>query len=45
MKYKFTGETKVSFGITFKRIRALRSFGGVTKGEMGGWLESEYNLA
>ncbi len=43
-KFEFTGETKVSFGITFKQIRALASFGAVAAGEIGGWLEAESNL-
>ena len=45
MKYEFTGETKVFFGVTLKRIRALVSFGIVVKGELGGWIESDKNLS
>ena len=41
IKYEFTGE-KVG---TLKRIRALRDFGGVKAGELGGWIESESNLS
>jgi hypothetical protein len=37
MKYKFTGESKTQFGITFKRIKN-------DKGEVGGWIEKESNL-
>ena len=44
-KYEFTGETKVELGITFNRIKALRNFGSVTAGEIGGWVESEKNLS
>ena len=43
-KYCFTGETKVSFGVTLNRIRALVSFGAVVAGELGGWIASENNL-
>ena len=43
-KYEFTGETKIEFGITLKRIRALVSFGIVAKGEIGGWIEKDSNL-
>lgn len=32
-KFEFTGETKVVFGRTLNRIRALVSFGIVAKGE------------
>ena len=28
-----------------KQIRALRSFGNVKKGQIGGWIESEDNLS
>jgi hypothetical protein len=47
MKYEFTGETQVKFGITFKRIRALVSIEvhGVAEGDLGGWIEKEENLA
>jgi carbonic anhydrase/acetyltransferase-like protein (isoleucine patch superfamily) len=38
MKYEFTGEVKVKYGITLKRIRRL------SDGEIGGWIESEKNL-
>ena len=44
-KYCFTGETKVEFGVTLKRIRALVSFGAVVAGDVGGWLMSDINLA
>jgi len=30
MKYEFTGETVVKYGVTFKRIRALRDIGDET---------------
>ncbi len=44
-KYKFTGETKIEFGITFKRIQSIMSFGVIKKGELGGWIEDEKNLS
>ena len=43
-KYEFTGEVKVEFGITLKRIRAKASFGIVAKGEIGGWIQAKANL-
>jgi len=44
-KYEFTGETKIVFGVTLKRIRAIRAFGFIAAGALGGWIESEANLA
>ncbi len=44
-KYEFTGETRDHFGTTLRRIRARSSFGDVTAGDLGGWIESEGNLA
>ena len=46
MKYEFTGETKLLFGITLKRIRATVSIESynIAAGELGGWIESEKNL-
>ena len=44
-KYEFTGETKIVFGVTLKQIRALISFGVVAKGNVGGWIAEEKNLA
>ena len=41
-KYEFTGVVSVS---GLKQIRALEDFGEVKKGEIGGWIESEYNLS
>lgn len=37
--------TRVVFGTTLFRIRALISFGDVNKGDPGGWLETERNLS
>ena len=44
-KYEFTGEIKVKFGVTLKRIRAIIDFGNVKKGEIGGFIEKEENLS
>lgn len=44
-KYEFTGETKIVLGVTFKRIRTVRAFGSIAAGTLGGWIESEENLA
>ena len=44
-KYKLTKTSKVVFGTTLFQIEALISFGNVTKGDKGGWIEKEENLA
>ena len=44
-KYKLTHHTKVVEGHTLHRIKALKSFGDVKKGDLGGWVESYYNLS
>ena len=46
-KYEFTGETKIEFGVTFKRIRALVAIAAfsVAAGDLGGWIEKENNLS
>ena len=44
-KYKLTEETKVINGHTLHRIEALKDFGTVKKGELGGWIETEDNLS
>jgi len=43
-KYKSTGETIQHDGVTLHRIQALRSFGDVKEGDIGGWIEKESNL-
>ena len=43
-KFELTKETKVEFGVTLHRIKALKDFGDVEKGELGGWIEKEENL-
>ena len=44
-KYEFTGETKQWCGHTLHQIRATVSFGNVSAGEVGGWIEKEENLS
>ena len=46
-KYKFTGETKIAKdGVSvIQRIEALKDFGTVKAGELGGWIEKEENLS
>jgi len=43
-KYSLTEETKIEYGVTLHRIKANISFGIVTKGDLGGWIEKEDNL-
>lgn len=38
-------DTKIMSGRTLYRIKALRDFGDVTKGDLGGYIESENNLS
>ena len=46
-KFEFTGETKVVFGVTLNRIRAVTTIAaiGVAAGDVGGWIEREENLS
>ena len=44
-KYELTTETLQFAGHTLHRIKALRDFGSVKAGELGGWIESEENLS
>lgn len=44
-KYKLTDETIVFEGNTLYRIEALKDFGEIKKGNKGGFIESENNLA
>ena len=41
MKFEFTGEVKVEFGVTLRRIRKAAADGT----ELGGWIEKAGNLA
>ena len=44
-KYELTSETLQYAGHTLHRIKALRDFGIINTGELGGWIESEKNLS
>ena len=44
-KYKLTKDTIQHYGRTLHRIEALKSFHSVTKGDLGGYVESESNLS
>jgi UDP-3-O-[3-hydroxymyristoyl] glucosamine N-acyltransferase len=44
-KFKLTKETKEVFGITLYRIKSLRTFSDVKKGDLGGFVENESNLS
>lgn len=43
-KYEFTKETVNVNGVTLHRIQAIKDFGIVKKGDLGGFIEKEYNL-
>lgn len=47
LKYELTGQTICIHGVKMHRIRALQSFrnGEIKKGDFGGFIESEKNLA
>jgi hypothetical protein len=38
-------DTKTQNGVTLRRVRALRSFGSIEEGELGGFIEKEENLS
>lgn len=44
-KYELTREISVSGPKPVHRIRALRDFGDVKAGDLGGWVEGEHNLS
>ena len=44
-KYRLTEETTKVGNRPLYRIQALRDFGNVTKGDIGGYIESEKNLS
>lgn len=44
-KYELTEETFAVDGHVLHRIKALRDFGDVRKGNIGGWIEDEDNLS
>ena len=44
-KYEFTGVTKETWAGPLHQIRAIRDFGNVKAGDIGGWIEKEENLS
>lgn len=44
-KYEFTGVAKETWALTLHQIRAIRDFGNVKAGDIGGWIEKEENLS
>lgn len=44
-KYELTSESKIVYGIMVYRIKALKDFGSVKKGDLGGFVEKEDNLS
>ena len=44
-KFELTEDVMVFNGKRLRRVRALRDFGFVKKGEVGGWVEKEENLS
>ena len=44
-KYELTEETIKVEGVTLYRIKALKDFGNVKKGDLGGFVQSEMNLS
>ena len=44
-KYELTSECKIFLGRKLFRIKALISFGDVSEGDIGGYIEKEDNLA
>lgn len=45
MKYELTKETKTLCETILYRIKALKDFSNVKKGDLGGWIEKEENLS
>ena len=44
-KYELSNETIEFNGVTLHRIKALKKFSVVKKGDLGGWVEKEENLS
>ena len=44
-KYRLTSSTMMYAGHKLHRIRAIKDFGNVKTGSLGGWIESEANLS
>ena len=45
MKYELTDNTKTVNGVKLYQIQALKDFGNVKAGDLGGWIEKEKNLS
>ena len=43
-KYILTDETREYNGVILHRIKAIKNFGDVSEGDLGGWVENEINL-
>lgn len=44
-KFELTEDVRILDGKRLRRVRALRNFGSIQKGEVGGWVEKEENLS
>ena len=44
-KYEMTNITMEFEGRTLYRIRALKDFSNIKKGDLGGWIQTEDNLS
>ena len=44
-KFVLTDETMKFHGILLHRIKAVKNFADVKKGDLGGWVENESNLS
>lgn len=44
-KFELTEDRIILDGKRLRRVRALRSFGSIQEGEVGGWVEKEENLS
>ena len=45
MKYRLTDKTKTVNGVKLYQIQALKDFGNVKAGDLGGWIQRERNLS
>jgi len=45
MKYEILNESRIVDGRKVYRIRSLKDFANVSKGDLGGWVERETNLS
>jgi len=44
MKFELTNESISHFGVMLCRIKALRDFSNVKKGDLGGFIEKEFYM-